>query len=105
MNKLYFVVEMLRYNNREGHSYTIGIYDDELTALTDAWEHMKFRDGKYGAEITGYKLNSRDKVYHRELDCWDAFAASCSDLAKEIKKRLDETGLIDIEKKRLIISF
>ncbi len=88
-NKVYFVVEMLRYNNREAHSYVIGIYDDETRALADAWDHMKFRDGKYGAVITGYTLNENGKqVYQRELDSWDAFAACSKELADKIRELL-----------------
>lgn len=98
-DKIYFVVELLRYNDREKHSYTIGIYDEEFKALHDAWEHMKFRAGKYGAEVTGYKINGGDKVYFRSLDCWDAFANSCQEMTKEIKHMLDEVDLVEVDKK------
>ena len=99
IDKIYFVVELLRYNDREAHSYVIGIYDNELAALHDAWEHMNFRAGKYGAEVTGYKINGGDRVYVRTLDCWDAFAASCQEMAKEIKKMIDDVGLVEVDKK------
>ena len=98
MDKIYFVVELLRYNDREAHSYVIGIYDNELQALHDAWERMKFRAGKYGAEVSGYKINGGDKVYSRSLDCWDAFANSCQEMAKEIKKMIDGVDLVEVEK-------
>lgn len=90
MSRVYFVVEMLRYNDRELHSYVIGIYDDEMLALKEAWEHMKFRAGKYGAEVSGYRLNGGERVYSRVLDSWDAFAESCKDTAEKIRQMLDE---------------
>ena len=90
MNKIYFIVEMLRNNDREQHSYTIGVYDDEFLALKEAWEHMEFRAGKYGAQISGFEINGGKKVYSRDLDCWDAFAASCKQTAEAIRKILDE---------------
>lgn len=85
---------MVRWNDREGHTYVIGVYDDEVTALTEAWEHMKYRGGKYGAEVCGWELSTKEKmgtkVYTRKLDCWDAFAESCTELAHEIKERLEK---------------
>lgn len=89
MDKIYFVVEMLRYNDREKHSYVIGVWDDEILALKEAWSHMEYRAGKYGGEVTGYNLNGGKQVYFRELDCWDAFAASCQKTAAEIRKLID----------------
>lgn len=85
-----FVVEMLRNDDRENHSYLDGVYDDELLALKNAWEHMKARGGKYGAEITGYTLNDNERVYFRKLSHWDAFAASCKDTAEKLKVMLEE---------------
>lgn len=89
MNKIYFVVEMLRNNDREAHSYVIGVFDDETLALAEAWEHMKFRAGKYGAVVTGYPINGGLSTYKRELDSWDAFAESCKDMAEKIRAMLD----------------
>jgi len=89
MKKIYFVVRLIRYDDPEAHSYNIGIYDNEVLALTEAWEYMKVRAGKYGAEVIGYELNYGTQVYKRTLSCWDAFDESCKELAKEVKKRLD----------------
>lgn len=89
MGKVYFVVEMLRNNDREQHSYVSGIFDDELLALKEAWAHMNYRGGKYGAVVTGYELNGGRSVYRNELDQWDAFAASFKETADKVKAMLD----------------
>jgi hypothetical protein len=89
MNQIIFVVEMLRNDTREEHSYVAGVYDDELLALKEAWEHIKFRGGKYGAEINGYVINGGDLVYFRKLDSWEGFVASCKDTAKKIREMID----------------
>ncbi len=99
MSNIYFVVEMLRYNDREGHSYVTGVYDDETKALTEAWTHMKFRDGKYGAAVSGYILNEGNRVYYRELNSWDAFAACSRDLADKIKEIIKKEDLVSLEEK------
>lgn len=88
--RIVFVVEMLRNNTREEHSYVIGVYEDEIEALKEAWSHMNFRGGKYGAEVSGFTVNGGDRVYHRILDQWDAFAQSCKDTAQKIKEMLDK---------------
>lgn len=101
MAKIVFVVEMLRYNDREKHSYVVGVWEDELEALKEAWAHMELRAGKYGAEVTGYEINGGAEVYSRKLDCWDAFAASCAKTAQEIRRMLDEEkngGTVDTTK-------
>lgn len=90
MDQIFFIVEMLRNNDREHHSYTIGIFDNEFLALKEAWEHMKLRAGKYGAEVSGYKLNSGKRVYYHQLDSWDAFAASCKETAEKLKDLIKE---------------
>lgn len=90
MKKIIFVVEMLRNNTREEHSYVIGVYENELEALKEAWAHMRLRGGKYGAEVTGHEINGGNKVYKHTLDQWDAFAASCVDTAKKIQEILDK---------------
>jgi hypothetical protein len=90
VSKVYFVVEMLRNNDREQHSYIDGIYDDETLALKSAWEHMTDRAGKYGAEVSGYKINGGARVYFHKLDCWDAFAESCKDMAEKLRAMIPE---------------
>lgn len=98
-DKILFVVELLRNDTREQHSYTIGVYDDELLALKDAWEHMECRAGKYGAEVTGYRVNGGDRVYLRILDSWDAFAASCKQTAEKLRELIDAKSKSDNETK------
>lgn len=88
-DKIIFVVEFLRNNDREQHSYVGGVFEDEFEALLEAWEHMRLRAGKYGAEISGFRLRDNEKVYTRKLDCWDAFASSCRDLAEKLTKMLE----------------
>ena len=90
MNKIYFVVEMLRSNDCEQHSYVIGVFDDELPALKEAWDHMRFRGGKYGACVKGFELNGGLAVYRRDLDSWEVFAESCKDLAAALKPLLED---------------
>lgn len=88
--RIMFVVEMVRNNTREEHSYTIGVWEDETEALKEAWSHMNFRAGKYGAIVIGYEINGGKQVYKHELDQWDAFAQSCKDTAQKIKEMLDK---------------
>lgn len=52
-----FVVEMLRWGERELHSYVKGIYDTQEKAEAAAVEEEENRAGKYIAEITGFILN------------------------------------------------
>jgi hypothetical protein len=96
--KIIFVVEFLRYNNREKHSYVGGVFKDEMEALAEAWEHMKLRSGKYGAEITGYELGTNSVVYSRTLDCWDAFAESCAATAEKLKEDWQNPEGLQVEK-------
>lgn len=51
MNKMVYVVEMLRYGNREAHSYIAGVFSDRKIAEYEAQLHMIMRAGKYDAEI------------------------------------------------------
>lgn len=87
MSKVIFVVEMLRDGDREQHSYIAGVYDDEILALTEAWDHMKFRANKYCTEIRGYEINGTE-VYKRYLSCygWDQFKQGSPILADTIEK-------------------
>lgn len=98
--QIYFVVEMLRNDDREQHSYVDGIYNDELTALKEAWSHIEMRAGKYGAEISGYHINGTGpRVYFRKLDSWEGFAASCRETAKKIREMLDAESKSEDEPK------
>ena len=46
-----YVVEMLRYGNREAHSYVLGVFSDRVIAELRAQEHILYRSGKYTAEV------------------------------------------------------
>lgn len=96
MKQIIFVVEMVRNNDRNQHSYVLGAYEDEIVALEHAWKSMLFRDGKYGAIVTGFEVNTHNNVYTRKLDSWDAFSRSCLDMANKLKELIPE--LKDIKK-------
>lgn len=51
MSKIVYVVEMLRYGEREEHSYVEGVYSDLKLAEYNAKLHMLDRANKYSAEI------------------------------------------------------
>lgn len=70
-----FVVEMLRYGNREAHSYIIGVWRDYTEALKEAKHHMELRGGKYDCEIHEVMIDSPSIELYRKA-CW-------SDLDKE----------------------
>lgn len=46
-----WVVEMLRWGNREKHSYIEGVYNERMWAEQAAHEEEVSRGGKYVAEI------------------------------------------------------
>jgi hypothetical protein len=101
--KMVFILEMLRNGDRESHSYIAGVYDDEILALKEAWEHMEYRANKYDAHISGHELNGHE-TYKRSLSTygWKQFEESCPTLAKEItrlrqKDAVDEMSKIDQE--------
>jgi hypothetical protein len=48
---LVYTVEMLRYGEREAHSYVSGVYSSKELAICEAKLHILFRAGKYSAEI------------------------------------------------------
>lgn len=68
-----YVVEMLRYGEREAHSYICGVYSDREIAEYEAQLHMNMRVGKYSAEIheevvDGCKAKTLVCVIHETLD-------------------------------------
>jgi hypothetical protein len=62
-----YVVEMLRYGNRESHSYILGVYSDRKLAEYEAMYHMNMRAGKYSAEI---RSEGVDNCHGRGLVCY-----------------------------------
>lgn len=86
-----FVVEMLRNDSREEHSYVDGVYDDEIKAMTAATEHMNMRAGKYGAEIRGHYINGGEMVYYRKMSSDDAMAHSFRETAANLREMIAKT--------------
>lgn len=46
-----YLLEFIRYGNREGHSYIGGVFETYSEALKYGIEHVKDRAGKYDLEI------------------------------------------------------
>lgn len=53
-----WVVEMLRWGDRELHSYVEGVYGTEAEARVAGEEHREWRGGKYEPHIEEFELNS-----------------------------------------------
>lgn len=66
LNDKRYVVELLRWEDREQHSYVIGVYKTEQAAIKSACEHMDCRGGKYGCEITGYR-GEEERIYWQKI--------------------------------------
>ena len=58
MEKLY-VVTMYRYNNRELHSYPIGVFSTEQDAISAGKLEQSWIGGKYEPEIAEVDLDCR----------------------------------------------
>lgn len=52
-----YVVEALRYGDRERHSYVVGVYDTLDAAKNAAEAETVDRGGKYTCEVTAHPLN------------------------------------------------
>ena len=64
--KLVYVVTMYRWGNRENHSYVVGVYSSNESAIEAAKCEANSRGGKYEAEILRIPLDapwSMDLVY------------------------------------------
>lgn len=82
--KIVYIVEMLRYGERESHSYVMGVFSDRKIAEYEAQIHMLWRAGKYDAEIRQEVING----VGRGLVCYlDEVEMSEENLLKAIKKR------------------
>lgn len=53
-----FVVEMLRFNDREKHSYVLGVYADYEIATIAGEVEKVWRGGKYTPAISRVELNA-----------------------------------------------
>ena len=47
LKQVYYIVEALRWGERENHSYILGLYSDLERAKRAADEHTEYRGGKY----------------------------------------------------------
>lgn len=92
MNNIYYVVEILRNDDREQHSYVHGVYNDENLARKEALEHINDRAGKYGAEIHGYEINEGLKKVFLKLDSDIGFSNSLKKSAENIEKIINKGG-------------
>jgi hypothetical protein len=63
-NMQVFVVEMLRWGERELHSYVAGIYSTLEEAEAAAQEAEEDRGGKYVAEIAAFTVDQGRKRDH-----------------------------------------
>lgn len=52
-----WVVEMLRWGDREMHSYVIGVYTSEEVARKVGREHREYRGGKYEPHVQSMVLD------------------------------------------------
>ena len=60
MDKTLYVVEMLRWGNRENHSYVVGIFDSMVQAEQCGEIEKSWRGGKYEYSIKSIALNDWD---------------------------------------------
>lgn len=51
-----WVVEMLRWGDRELHSYVIGVYSSQKEAEEAGKEEREYRGGKYEPEINEFVI-------------------------------------------------
>ncbi len=65
-----YVVEMLRWGNRENHSYVIGVYTDHDKAKEAGEVEESWRGGKYEYVITEHELDAvidEERLKHYRL--------------------------------------
>ena len=58
-SKILYVVEALRWGDREQHSYVVGVYDTLEAAKNAADEHAQYRGGKYVCVVVRCPLNGQ----------------------------------------------
>lgn len=61
-----YVVEMLRWGDREKHSYVVGVFDNLKQALDEGVANEIYRGGKYEFSVTSFKRNVHT-TYSAEL--------------------------------------
>ena len=50
-SKMFYIVEALRWGDRESHSYIVGLYSDLTRAKSAADDHTVYRGGKYSCQV------------------------------------------------------
>jgi len=53
-----YIVEALRWGDRERHSYVLGVWSSYEAAVAAAEEHTTHRGGKYRCDVQQYRLDS-----------------------------------------------
>jgi hypothetical protein len=88
--KRLFIVEMLRWGDREGHSYIIGAWRKYEDALLAAKQGMADRGGKYDAEIHETMIDSYGTETYRRIS-WGDFNPNELEDVDVIKEVEDES--------------
>jgi len=100
-----FVVEMLRWGERELHSYVQGVYSSEEEAFTAAKEAEEGRGGKYEAEVTMFFIGEgrrQIKVVKRSDKNWwepipDEKKLNVGDLVRNIAGEVGKVAQVSEE--------
>lgn len=58
-----YVVEALRWGDRENHSYVVGVYSNRETADAAVESETDWRGGKYECVVTALELNKVSDEY------------------------------------------
>jgi hypothetical protein len=59
LKRMYYIVEALRWGERENHSYIVGLYSDLERAKVAAEEHTEYRGGKYQCVVLQCEMDSQ----------------------------------------------
>ena len=70
-NDQLWVVEALRWGEREKHSYVVGVFDDRDLAHRVADAEEQVRGGKYECVVTEHYLNGFDELIHSTFQAQD----------------------------------
>jgi len=84
-DKMFYIVEALRWGDRENHSYILGLYSDLDRAKSAADAHSEYRGGKYMCQVFQCGMDS-------EVD---------SDWSNSIMYQTKETYQIDEDSERV----
>jgi hypothetical protein len=63
-----YIVTAYRWGDREEHSYVVGVFDNEETAIKQAKLETEFRGGKYECEVRSMELNESLKYKNYDLN-------------------------------------